>query len=146
MLEIACIGSALMAGFFFAFSVCVMRALARVPPETGLTVMQTINEVVINPWFILPFLGLGMACAWLGVSALRTWGDPHAPYWLAGSALYLVGALAVTIGRNVPLNDALAKVRAGDPFWNVYLSTWTRWNHVRTIAPLLASIAFALGR
>jgi uncharacterized membrane protein len=26
--------------------------------------------------------------------------------------------------------------------WTVYLKDWTWWNHVRTIASLLASIAF----
>ena len=50
--------------------------------------------------------------------------------------LYLVGAIAVTIAANVPLNDALAATRpdgtgAADR-WRSYLSRWTVWNHLRS--------------
>jgi uncharacterized membrane protein len=43
------LGCGLMAGFFFAFSACVMKALARLAPSAGIAAMQSINVVVINP-------------------------------------------------------------------------------------------------
>jgi hypothetical protein len=43
-----------MAGFFFAFSVCVMRALGQLPLEQGIASMQSINVAILNPLF-LPF-------------------------------------------------------------------------------------------
>jgi len=58
----------------------------------------------------------------------------------------------VTIVCNVPLNDSLAAVdltstNAGQ-VWANYVTTWTAWNHVRTIAALAAAAAFtaACGR
>jgi uncharacterized membrane protein len=73
---------------------------------------------------------------------------------LAGGALYIVGALGVTVARNVPLNDTLAALdphSAGAPgVWSRYVRDWTGWNHVRTIASLgsaaLLLVAQARGR
>jgi uncharacterized membrane protein len=45
------LGSGLMAGIFFAFSTMVMPALSRIPPAQAIAAMQSINVVVINPWF-----------------------------------------------------------------------------------------------
>jgi uncharacterized membrane protein len=43
---------------------------------------------------------------------------------------------------NVPLNNRLASASAnsaeGASVWNTYLSAWTAWNHVRTVAALAA--------
>jgi uncharacterized membrane protein len=62
---------------------------------------------------------------------------------VAGGALYLVGTIRVTIARNVQLNERLAKLHpqgadAAD-YWAKYVTTWTAWNHVRTIAALAAA-------
>jgi uncharacterized membrane protein len=43
VLTVAAIGCGLMAGLFFVFSVCVMRALGRLPAETAIATMQAIN-------------------------------------------------------------------------------------------------------
>lgn len=65
--------------------------------------------------------------------------------------LYLVGTFGVTITFNVPLNDALAMVKPdsteGAELWARYLTTWTLWNHVRTIAAFVATalLTVALG-
>ena len=64
---------------------------------------------------------------------------------LVGALLYFVGTFLVTMVFNVPLNDALATVAPdssdGASLWSRYLTTWTNWNHVRTIA---ASVGAAL--
>ena len=41
---LSALGCGLMAGFFFAFSVCVMDALSRLPAAQAVTAMQTINS------------------------------------------------------------------------------------------------------
>jgi uncharacterized membrane protein len=65
---------------------------------------------------------------------------------LGGAALYLVGAIWVTMAFNVPLNNALAKADAGSEaglaLWQRYLRVWTAWNHVRTAAPLAAAALY----
>lgn len=142
----AALGSALMAGTFFAFSSFVMRALGRLPPAQGIAAMQSINVAVINPWFLGVFLGTAIACAALGVLSLLGWSEPGAAWGLAGSLLYLGGTIFVTMRFNVPLNDRLAKAdpdsTAGAELWARYLSDWTFWNHVRTAAPLAALACF----
>ena len=47
----------LIAGLFFAFSNFVMKALASVAPERGMSSMQAINRTVLNPVFLCVFLG-----------------------------------------------------------------------------------------
>lgn len=149
MLQIcSALGCGLIAGVFFAFSTFVMNALARLPAPQGIAAMQLINITVINPWFMLPFLGTALICVLLLLSLLLTWQKPGTAYILLASLLYLVGTFLVTIVFNVPLNDALAKVDPGGTeganLWSNYLSQWTFWNHVRTAAALMGAIAFTL--
>jgi uncharacterized membrane protein len=142
------LGSGLVAGFFFAFSICVMSALAKIPAPQGIAAMQSINIVVINPWFFTAFFGTAILCLAAIVASVSRWDDPRALYWLAGGVIYLVGVIGVTMRFNVPLNNALAALASTSPeaakLWARYLSTWTNWNHVRTIGGLLAAVLFAL--
>lgn len=139
----AVLGCGLIAGVFFAFSTFVMKALAQQPSAQGIATMQSINITVINPWFMLVFLGTAAACIFLTISLLLKWHQPGVVYLLVGSLLYLVGTVGVTIAFNVPLNDALAIVKPDSPeganLWVKYLTNWTIWNHVRTIAALAAA-------
>ena len=140
---VSALGSGLIAGAFFAFSTFVMGALGRIPAAHGIAAMQSINVVVINPWFLGVFIGTAATCAALVVAALLKWQEPGALLLLIGALLYFVGTFVVTMMFNVPLNDALAAVEPasveGASLWTRYLSTWTNWNHVRTIAALAAS-------
>lgn len=140
---LAALGCGLIGGFFFAFSACVMGALARLPAAQGIAAMQSINIVVINRLFLGAFFGTAAACLLLAIAALFVWAVPGAIYLLAGSVLYLVGAILVTIRFNVPLNDQLAAAQAESAeaasLWRRYLAVWTAWNHVRTVASLVAA-------
>jgi len=142
------LGCGLSAGVLFAFSSFVMSALGRLPPAQGIAAMQAINITVINPVFFTPFFGTGFICLYLGVRSLGRWNNPGAAYVLAACLLYLVGTILVTIVFNVPLNDALAGVQPesaeGARLWATYLSRWTTWNHVRTLAALAAAALFTL--
>ncbi len=105
---VAAIGCGLVAGIFFAFSTFVMKALARIPSADGIAAMQSINIVVINPWFMGAFFGTALACLVLVVSPLFRLNESSAIDLLIGSLLYLIGTIAVTMVFNVPRNDALA--------------------------------------
>lgn len=144
----AALGAGLMAGLFFAFSAFIMAALGRLPPAGGIAAMQSINVGVLNPWFFAVFFGTGAAGLILAVAAVLQWDGPRAGYRLAGAALYLAGAILVTMRFNVPLNRVLA---AADPasaegagLWARYRSRWTGWNHLRTAGSLAATAAFVL--
>lgn len=145
---LAILGCGLVAGVFFAFSTFVMKALAQRPPAEGIAAMQAINITVINLWFMTAFLGTAVVCLFLAISSLLKWHQPSAAYLLVASLLYLIGTFLVTIAFNVPLNDALAVVKPdsaeGANLWTKYLTDWTLWNHVRTIAALAATAVLML--
>ncbi len=146
---VAMLGSALIGGVFYAFSSFIMKALARMPSEEGIAAMQSINVVVINPSFLGAFMGTAVISLVLAVLALKGWGMPSAPWFLAGALLYLLGTFLVTGLGNVPLNDQLAAVSAGDSsaieVWQNYLNRWTLLNTVRTVAALAAAISLTIG-
>jgi uncharacterized membrane protein len=92
---------------------------------------------------MMVLFGTAAACILLTISALSKWHQPSSGYLLLGSLLYVIGTVLVTIAFNIPLNDALAKVEPGSPegatLWASYLTTWTNWNHVRTLTALAAA-------
>ncbi len=143
------LGCGLMAGTFFAFSVFVMRALARLPAPQGIAAMQSINVVVLNPMFLGVFVGTGILCGVLGIHSLVTWSQPGTSWLLGGCLLYLVGNLVVTGIGNVPLNNALAVVDPTSPeapkSWGDFLASWGAWNHVRTATAAAAMASLVLG-
>lgn len=137
---LAALGSGLMAGLFFAFSVSVMKALGALPPPQGIAAMQSINRVIVNSLFLAVFFGSGA----LALAALVM--TSPAPWVLAGALIYLVGSIGVTMVFNVPRNNALDRADPdsvqGAALWRDYLVTWTAWNHVRTIACAAALVCF----
>lgn len=144
----ATIGCGLTAGVFFAFSTFVMPALARLQPSQGIVAMQSINITAINPLFMLVLFGTAVVCLFLMITLLPKWHRLDTAYLLVGSLLYLTGTVGVTIAFNVPLNNALAIAQPnstdGANLWAKYLTDWTFWNHVRTVAALAAAIVFTI--
>lgn len=124
-----------------------MAALANLPSEQGIAAMQSINVAVINRWFLSIFCGTGALLVAL-ITILLVHKPSNAARILAGSALYLVGTIGVTMIRNVPLNTELKAATSTDArgrdFWTRYLSVWTSWNHVRTCAAFMGSGALTL--
>ena len=143
---LAAIGAGLIGGLFFAFSNFIMQALARVPAQSGAAAMQSINVTVLNPLFFAAFFGTGVICLILAVMALPTRSEPSSIACLAAAIIYLVGTIGVTMAFNVPLNEKLAQMPLSDPglpdLWSHYLAEWTKWNHVRAVASLLAAALF----
>lgn len=134
----ATLSTGLMAGLFAAFAYSVMPGLARASDHTLVEAMQRINVAIMNPVFMLPFMG---SIPLLGLATLLAWRTPGRPAlaWLiAAFACYLL-AFIVTSGINVPLNDQLA--RAGDPdriedlaaVRSTFERRWTAWNILRAV-------------
>jgi uncharacterized membrane protein len=142
------LGCGLIAGVFFAFSAFVMKALARLPAAQGIAAMQSINVVVLNPLFLAVFFGTAATCVLLAGCSFFQWQIRGAAYLLVGSLLYLVGTMLVTIVFNLPLNNALAVVDPtsadGARLWADYVTSWTTWNHVRTVAALAAAASLTI--
>lgn len=144
----AALGSALVAGIFYAFSTFVMKALYRLPQAQGLAAMQSINVTVVNHWFLGVFVGTGvLSLVAMGAASLR-WNEPGMLALFIGGGLYLAGSFLVTIFCHLPRNQRLASLRPDDPgvadVWTRYVSGWMRWNHVRTATSLGACACFVL--
>jgi uncharacterized membrane protein len=144
----ALLGSAVVAGVFWAFSTFVMDALDRVPPAQAVNAMSRVNETVLRPGFLVPFVGTAVLAVVLGVHAIATWGDRRATFLLAAGALYVAGSFILTRAYNVPLNDRLAKVdpegaaAAGE--WRHFFDRWMPGNHARTVASLGSTALYAV--
>jgi uncharacterized membrane protein len=148
LIVLCAVGSGLIAGVFYAFSTFVMRALARLPARDGIAAMQSINIVVINPMFLGVFMGTALICVATFVLALIRWDVLRSLLEIGGAVSYIVGTFGVTMFGNVPLNNRLMRVKQDDAdaseVWSHYLRRWTMWNHVRTIAALIAMVLFIL--
>ena len=145
---ITALGCGLNGGVFFGFSSFIMTALGRLPPPQGIAAMQSINVYAVTPVFMTALFGTALASIGLVVATL--YRSPAASgYLLAGSALYLIGTILVTIIFNVPRNNALVRVvdpesADGARVWADYLVTWTMWNHVRAVSGLAAAALLIL--
>jgi uncharacterized membrane protein len=145
---LAILGTGLIAGTFFVFSVAIMSALRKLPPNKAMAAMQSINVVIQNSIFLGVFMGTAVVSLVLGITAVMDRTTPGSYYLLAGAALYVIGSFSLTIVFNVPLNNRLdaadPTTASGHDVWSNYLTNWTNWNHVRTVASILSTAAFAL--
>ena len=148
LLIAAIVGSGLIGGLFFIFSNTLMKAFDRLPAAAAVAAMQNINAIILNPLFFLAFFGTAAVCVAILLVSVPRLSSIGAVLACSGALLYLVGSIVVTMIWNVPLNNKLAAVSpaAGDlaAQWQAYRVPWTMWNHVRTVACLLAALAFSL--
>lgn len=113
---IAAVGCGMLGGVMFAFSTSVLPGLRRLPPEDAVAAMRGFNAAILNPVFLLTFLGATVCCA--GVLVLSLFDD--VPAWpIVGAAVFLVGGFGVTAAANVPLNNRLERDDSAD-FWRRY--------------------------
>ena len=146
---VAALGCGLMAGVFFAFSAFVMDGLAGLGSTRGMAAMQSINRAASSPTILTALFGTALVCIGLAVWAVAETGQGSGSWLVSGSGVYLVGAIGVTLARNVPMNEALARVDPERPeaagHWDRYLRRWTVWNHVRAVAALAATVLLTVG-
>jgi uncharacterized membrane protein len=98
----------LIAGLLYAFTVSVIPALRSLPAKEHLTAMQAINIKIINPVFMLSFLGPTLL---LPLAAILHRDSMAFPMLLAAAGLHILGVNGVTIMGNVPLNNRLEQTR-----------------------------------
>ena len=140
------IGCGLLGGLYFAFSTFIMTALGRIDQASGISAMNAINVDIVKSLFMPFFFGTTLASAFLAILACFRWDEPGSASMLVGGVVYVLGMFIVTMVFNVPLNNALAAADpaspAATPLWTRYLKEWTFWNHVRTVACIVASALF----
>jgi uncharacterized membrane protein len=132
---------ALMAGFFYSFSVTVMPGLDLVSSSSAIEAMQGINRAVRNPVFFVTFMVTPILACALAVLAWFSRRRRTAVFLLLAAASYIAGVVVPTGTINVPMNDVLASVDASAAalqVWTQYSADWTLWNTLRTLPSILA--------
>lgn len=147
--QISILAYAALGGVFLAFSDFIMRALAKTSGTGGVEAMQVINREVFHWVFMVLFIGMAPVSLLLGTYGAIWLGGTAGVLMTLAALAYLLGCFGVTVGRNVPMNEALAGMDLTDAatgtYWTgTYLPRWTIWNSVRTVA-CFASAALLLG-
>ena len=141
LLGASIVATGLMSGLWYGWTVSVIPGTRHIPDTNYIDTMQHINRAIINPAFIIPFMGIPLVIGAAAIMQFRA-GDSRRGWllvWAAGT--YLVGVLGVTIAGNVPLNDALdgfdltrSNHQAIGTRRTTYEAPWNRWHYVRTVA------------
>jgi len=130
----AAVLAGLQAGTYYTWASGVMPGLARTDDRTFVEAMQQMNVAIVNPVFMLSFLGapaLAGAAIWAGGPSARPWA-------IAGAALAL-GTVVITVAGNIPLNDALDAAGPVAQITNLaavradFEGLWVRLNVARTL-------------
>lgn len=142
----ATITMGLMAGVFGLYSHTIMRGLRRTDDRTFIGAFQQMDRAILNPWFMVSFLG---ALGFTALAAVLHLSRAARPVllWIGVALVLYVIVFVITMAINVPLNNALKA--AGDPDQMTDPAAvrasfderrWLAWNHVRTVA---CTVAFA---
>jgi len=150
-LIVALLASGLLAGLYYSYAVSVMPALGAFDDRTFIDVMNKINVVIVNPPFMLTFLGSVGFTALAGAFCLKPDARPVLIWVGIGLALNIV-SLIITSTINVPLNNKLATAATSTTpadlamLRDQFESVWVRWNVIRALANTAATgvLAWAL--
>jgi uncharacterized membrane protein len=150
--SLAALFSAAAGGMMYVFSTFVMRGLDRTGPIDAITAMRGMNaEANANPAFLLGYFGATILALVVGVMAVVKLNQPGSWLVLVGAVFVILGAV-ITMAFNVPLNNHLDTVNpdglsVADAAreWQAYFSTWTAWNHARTVTSFIGAVVLLAG-
>jgi len=130
----ATVATGLQAGTYYTWASAVMPGLARADDRTLVATMQSVNIAIVNPIFMLTFIGAPL----LAGAAAATSGQTARPWVVAGLTL-AVSTVVITGVGNIPLNNALDAAGLVDRIVDLttvradFESTWVRWNLARAL-------------
>lgn len=140
-LIIATLFSGLIAGLFYAWSISVTPGIGRINDESYLRAFQSMNRAIINPLFLIAFMGLVVLLIFL--SYLYYSNPLTTQFWfiLFAAALYIGGVMLITIAGNIPLNNSLEALTIETmsteqmvAFRAAFENKWNRLNTIRTVS------------
>ena len=143
----ATLTTGLISGFFYAYACAVKRGLALLPDAQYVAAMQAINATVRNGVFAFSFFGAALFLILAVVVHVPRLRSRRFVLISLACPLYVAGGFVLTLGVNVPMNEALA--RAGSNASpevlararEAYEDPWNFWNGMRTVCSSLALLA-----
>jgi uncharacterized membrane protein len=146
---ISTLSTGLIAGLMYAYSCSINPGLGRLNDLEYLRAMQSINRAILNPLFFMTFMGTLIL---LPVSTWLSYDSAHFWYFLAATIIYAIGVFGVTIGGNVPLNEALDKFNIGTASpdqlalqRSLFEQKWNMFHVIRTVANVSSALLAILG-
>lgn len=146
LLLLAAVSAGLQAGTYYTWANAVMPGLGRADDRTFVTAFNHMNAAIVNPLFMLTFLGTPVLAAGAAITS-----TPATRPWVVGGLVLAVATVGVTIAANVPLNEALdrldgvrgnvTELAAGR---SDFEGAWRGWNLARvgTSAGALAALVW----
>lgn len=134
----------LMAGLFYSWSISVTPGIGRLGDREYLASFQAMNRAIVNPIFLLCFLGAAVLlpiCTFTLRSTSSFW------FLVGATVFYVGGVIAVTFAANIPLNNALdrfnidaASADQMAAFRAQFENKWNTLNHIRSVANSIALV------
>ncbi|MEA3437308.1 MAG: DUF1772 domain-containing protein [Thermodesulfobacteriota bacterium] len=142
---IATLLTGLSAGFFYSWQVSVIPGTKLINARNYIETMQSINRAIINPAFLLIFIGPFLMQI-LAIYQFR--GTSAMAYLLAACLCYFLGTLLVTVLGNVPLNNSLDLLNSNnmspEQLDHTRLQYALKWNRLHTLRTVFAVLSFIL--
>jgi uncharacterized membrane protein len=140
---IATLLTGLSAGFFYAWQVSVIPGTKLINARSYIETMQSVNRAIINPAFLLIFVGPLL----LQILTIYLYRGTSAMAFLLGACIcYFAGTLLVTGLGNVPLNNALELLNSADmspgQLDQSRLQYELKWNRLHTLRTIFAVLSF----
>jgi len=142
----------LTAGVFADWAHTVMRGLHTTDDRTFVAAFQALDDAILNPLFMIPFMG-GLFLSGVAAVLYLVDGDRPAWRWAAAACGLQCLALVITMAVHEPLNLVIRD--AGDPAGLAdpaavrdafHETRWVVWHVVRTLATVVSfgCLAWAL--
>jgi uncharacterized membrane protein len=147
MIIVSLLMSGAIFGFFYAWVCSTMWGLDSTDPRVAMGAMQAMNASVRNAVFAPAFFGTPIVLLAAGAMMYRIQLRRAAVLFWASAIVYVGGCFIVTMGINVPMNEALATFAIPDQssdasvIWETYSVRWQFWNQLRTV---FAGVSFVV--
>lgn len=144
---IAAVTAGAAGGVYLAFSAMVMPVLRTLPAADSVVAMQRINIAAVRLPFMVVFFGSAATAAAVVVAELVTGRAADDGVGRIIGAGLAIAAFGITVVSNVPLNNSLARLNAGDRdvagAWRRFDRRWSRSNLLRGASALIGATVLA---
>jgi len=137
-------------GLCFTWTNAITPGIGRLDDLGYLQSFQEMNRAIINPLFLVVFLGPFFAHIF---NVYLNRYQPNMIFWMlfAAGILYIAGVVVITIVGNVPLNEILEKTNLQNSspeqlkeLRNIFEDKWNRLHLIRTITSILSFLLLIL--